>query len=132
MRDECVALHGPDSKECAELIEAHKRCLRAEGFNVGAAPGPAGAARPGRLCLELASAWRNRLALLPLLLCCSAQSRGVSGQQTSLLTRRSEPSQRPPRRPAAAPALQQQQPAAATGPTGLRPRAAAAALCPAR
>lgn len=33
-RDECVTLHGPDSADCAELIEAHKRCLRAEGFDV--------------------------------------------------------------------------------------------------
>lgn len=33
-RDECVTLHGPESKQCQELIEAHKRCLRAEGFDV--------------------------------------------------------------------------------------------------
>jgi cytochrome c oxidase assembly protein subunit 17 len=36
-RDECVALHGPESTQCQELIEAHKRCLRAEGFDVSAA-----------------------------------------------------------------------------------------------
>ena len=40
-RDECVALHGPESKECAPLIEAHKLCLRAEGFNVSRGVQPA-------------------------------------------------------------------------------------------
>lgn len=35
VRDECIALHGPDSEECQKLIEAHKACLRAEGFKVG-------------------------------------------------------------------------------------------------
>ena len=34
VRDECVTLHGPEAKECQDLIEAHKACLRAEGFNV--------------------------------------------------------------------------------------------------
>ena len=33
-RDECVTLHGPESERCAKLIEAHKQCLRSEGFNV--------------------------------------------------------------------------------------------------
>lgn len=33
-RDDCVTLHGPDSEECRQLIEDHKACLRAEGFNV--------------------------------------------------------------------------------------------------
>ena len=31
-RDECVVTLGED--KCAELIEAHKSCLRAEGFKV--------------------------------------------------------------------------------------------------
>jgi cytochrome c oxidase assembly protein subunit 17 len=33
-RDACTAEHGPESAVCAPLIEAHKKCLRAEGFNV--------------------------------------------------------------------------------------------------
>lgn len=33
-RDECIATHGPESTECAKLIEAHKVCLRKEGFHV--------------------------------------------------------------------------------------------------
>lgn len=33
-RDECVALHGPESEQCKALIEAHQQCLRKEGFNV--------------------------------------------------------------------------------------------------
>lgn len=32
VRDECIVMHGEE--ECAKLIEAHKVCLRAEGFNV--------------------------------------------------------------------------------------------------
>ncbi|KAL8032119.1 hypothetical protein ABFX02_13G073800 [Erythranthe guttata] len=32
LRDECVVEHGESS--CEKWIEAHKRCLRAEGFNV--------------------------------------------------------------------------------------------------
>jgi cytochrome c oxidase assembly protein subunit 17 len=31
-RDECVVANGEDA--CALLVEAHKVCLRAEGFNV--------------------------------------------------------------------------------------------------
>ena len=31
-RDECIVLNGED--KCADVIEAHKRCLRAEGFDV--------------------------------------------------------------------------------------------------
>jgi Cytochrome C oxidase copper chaperone (COX17) len=31
-RDECMVLNGEE--KCGELIEAHKRCLRKEGFNV--------------------------------------------------------------------------------------------------
>jgi len=31
-RDECVVSNG--ERECADLIEAHKVCLRAEGFTV--------------------------------------------------------------------------------------------------
>ncbi|GAQ79864.1 Cytochrome c oxidase assembly protein/Cu2+ chaperone COX17 [Klebsormidium nitens] len=34
LRDECIALNGPDSAECLVLIEAHKVCLRSEGFKV--------------------------------------------------------------------------------------------------
>lgn len=34
VRDECVATHGPEHFHCLPLIEAHKKCLRAEGFNV--------------------------------------------------------------------------------------------------
>ncbi|CAL8465331.1 g4866 [Coccomyxa elongata] len=33
-RDDCVAQYGPDSEQCQKLIEAHKQCLRAEGFNI--------------------------------------------------------------------------------------------------
>ena len=33
-RDACTLEHGPDSELCKELIEAHKTCLRAEGFIV--------------------------------------------------------------------------------------------------
>ncbi|XP_074290441.1 uncharacterized protein LOC141617157 [Silene latifolia] len=32
LRDECIVEHGEDA--CSKLIEAHKQCLRAEGFNV--------------------------------------------------------------------------------------------------
>lgn len=31
-RDECIVINGEDA--CAALVEAHKVCLRAEGFNV--------------------------------------------------------------------------------------------------
>ena len=31
-RDECMVLNGED--QCQKFIEAHKVCLRAEGFNV--------------------------------------------------------------------------------------------------
>ena len=31
-RDECLVRHGEEA--CAEYIEAHKECLRAEGFKV--------------------------------------------------------------------------------------------------
>jgi cytochrome c oxidase assembly protein subunit 17 len=31
-RDACIGEHGPEG--CAALIEAHNKCLRAEGFNV--------------------------------------------------------------------------------------------------
>lgn len=31
-RDECIVLNGEDA--CKQLIEAHKSCLRKEGFNV--------------------------------------------------------------------------------------------------
>ena len=33
-RDACVVNKGEEDKECRKLIEAHKVCLRAEGFNV--------------------------------------------------------------------------------------------------
>lgn len=32
LRDECIVQNGEDA--CAKWIEAHKQCLRAEGFNV--------------------------------------------------------------------------------------------------
>ncbi|XP_078150432.1 cytochrome c oxidase copper chaperone 1-like [Carex rostrata] len=32
LRDECIVEHGEDA--CTKWIEAHKQCLRAEGFNV--------------------------------------------------------------------------------------------------
>lgn len=32
LRDECIVEHGEAA--CAKWIEAHKQCLRAEGFNV--------------------------------------------------------------------------------------------------
>lgn len=31
-RDECIVLNGED--KCAEFVEAHKACLRKEGFDV--------------------------------------------------------------------------------------------------
>jgi len=31
-RDDCVIMKGED--ECAKFIEAHKECLRAEGFDI--------------------------------------------------------------------------------------------------
>ena len=33
-RDECTSTYGPEDSRCAPLIEAHKQCLRKEGFNV--------------------------------------------------------------------------------------------------
>jgi cytochrome c oxidase assembly protein subunit 17 len=35
-RDECVVMNGED--KCAAQIEAHKKCLRAEGFDVRTPP----------------------------------------------------------------------------------------------
>lgn len=35
-RDECTTTYGPEDPKCAPLIEAHKVCLRKEGFNVSA------------------------------------------------------------------------------------------------
>ncbi|XP_031375149.1 cytochrome c oxidase copper chaperone 2 [Punica granatum] len=32
LRDECIVEHGEDA--CSKWIEAHIKCLRAEGFNV--------------------------------------------------------------------------------------------------
>jgi cytochrome c oxidase assembly protein subunit 17 len=32
LRDECIVMNGEDA--CAKFIEAHKECLRAEGFTV--------------------------------------------------------------------------------------------------
>lgn len=32
LRDECVVEHGENA--CSKWIEAHRKCLRAEGFNV--------------------------------------------------------------------------------------------------
>ncbi|XP_020268594.1 cytochrome c oxidase copper chaperone-like [Asparagus officinalis] len=32
LRDECIVQHGEN--KCGKYIEAHKQCLRAEGFNV--------------------------------------------------------------------------------------------------
>lgn len=32
LRDECIVEHGEEA--CAKWIDAHLRCLRAEGFNV--------------------------------------------------------------------------------------------------
>lgn len=32
LRDECIVQHGEEA--CAKWIEAHLKCLRAEGFNV--------------------------------------------------------------------------------------------------
>eukprot|EP00892_Ulva_mutabilis_P008054 jgi/Ulvmu1/5620/UM023_0159.1 len=33
-RDECIAMNGEEDARCQKLIEAHKDCLRKEGFNV--------------------------------------------------------------------------------------------------
>lgn len=32
LRDECIVEHGEDA--CGKWIDAHKKCLRAEGFNI--------------------------------------------------------------------------------------------------
>ncbi|XP_065872395.1 cytochrome c oxidase copper chaperone 1-like [Euphorbia lathyris] len=32
LRDECIVEHGEDA--CSKWIEAHRQCLRSEGFNV--------------------------------------------------------------------------------------------------
>ncbi|GBF94752.1 cytochrome c oxidase copper chaperone [Raphidocelis subcapitata] len=34
IRDTCIAERGEEHPYCAALIEAHKQCLRLEGFNV--------------------------------------------------------------------------------------------------
>lgn len=34
LRDECVVMKGEEDPECLKLIEAHKVCLREEGFDV--------------------------------------------------------------------------------------------------
>jgi len=34
LRDECVVMKGEDDPDCIKMIEAHKVCLRAEGFTV--------------------------------------------------------------------------------------------------
>lgn len=34
LRDECIILHTEDHPYCKALIEAHKECLRLEGFEV--------------------------------------------------------------------------------------------------
>ena len=33
-RDECVVFKGEEDPDCKKLIEAHKMCLREEGFDV--------------------------------------------------------------------------------------------------
>ena len=33
-RDECVLMKGEEHEDCIKLIEAHKVCLREEGFDV--------------------------------------------------------------------------------------------------
>ena len=33
-RDTCIAEKGPEHEDCLKLIEAHKKCLRAEGFKI--------------------------------------------------------------------------------------------------
>lgn len=33
-RDECVLMKGEEHEDCLKLIEAHKICLREEGFDV--------------------------------------------------------------------------------------------------
>ena len=33
-RDECVVFRGEEHEDCLKLIEAHKMCLREEGFDV--------------------------------------------------------------------------------------------------
>eukprot|EP01038_Epipyxis_sp_PR26KG_P013664 gene13664-18336_t len=34
VRDNCTVRFGPDSEECKQVIEAHKACLRSEGFTI--------------------------------------------------------------------------------------------------
>jgi cytochrome c oxidase assembly protein subunit 17 len=33
-RDKCVLMNGEEHADCLKLIEAHKECLRSEGFDV--------------------------------------------------------------------------------------------------
>jgi len=33
-RDECIVFKGEEHPDCVKLIEAHKACLRSEGFDV--------------------------------------------------------------------------------------------------
>lgn len=33
-RDACILANGEDHPDCLKLIEAHKQCLREEGFDV--------------------------------------------------------------------------------------------------
>lgn len=33
-RDECIVMKGEEHPDCVKLIELHKECLRAEGFDV--------------------------------------------------------------------------------------------------
>lgn len=67
-RDACTIQYGPEAKECQELIEAHKKCLREEGFNVRAGHGTRveGACTP--LALRLPGLHRCGHALALLLL----------------------------------------------------------------
>ena len=34
IRDECVLYNGPESPKCAEIIQAHIKCLQSYGFIV--------------------------------------------------------------------------------------------------
>ena len=62
VRDECVTHNGEDA--CAESIEKHKLCLRAEGFNVRSSSGPIAV-----VCIRRPSPARARPAgLMPTML----------------------------------------------------------------
>ncbi|KAJ7552162.1 hypothetical protein O6H91_06G044700 [Diphasiastrum complanatum] len=55
LRDECIIEHGLDA--CKSLIDAHLRCLRAEGFNILAHLRPVLVGKRGLTLLTPISEW---------------------------------------------------------------------------